>query len=303
MKNAPRSAVKKSESADVEAIEQSLLAASGTESFDVPPPAGTPEFTLWPEAAPGGGTYRKEPRLFLFRPEKKTSDAMILIFPGGCYEFLAIDHEGWKIAEYFNRQGMTAAVLQYRVPWRQGQPKHLAAWQDAQRAVRFVRSMAEAWGIHEEKIGVLGFSAGGHLAFMTSTTSQTASYAPLDGLDKLACHVNFAVAVYPAYILEAEAEGISPEKGLDSPMVKDFAFDAQTPPMCLIHGDADPYYSPLGAVAVYQKLRAMNVPAELHIFAKAPHGFGSNPTLEAGNRHLGDWLNRAYEAIRIFGFE
>jgi dipeptidyl aminopeptidase/acylaminoacyl peptidase len=85
-------------------------------------------------------------------------------------------------------------------------------------------------------------------------------------------------------------------------MVKDFAFDAKTPPMCLIHGDQD-QYSAMGSVAVYHKLRTMSIPAELHIFAKTGHGFGANPTLDPKNQHVGDWLNRVYEAIKVFGFQ
>jgi acetyl esterase/lipase len=261
------------------------------------------EVKLWPGVAPGETTDNDGPRLFLFQPEKKTSDVFVLIAPGGCYEFLAIDHEGWRIAEYFNRQGMTAGVLKYRVPKRKGQPKHLAAWQDAQRAVRVVRSNSALWGINAEKIGILGFSAGGHLALMTSTTSQTPAYPPVDDLDKIPCHVNFAVPVYPAYVLEAEAEGVSKTKVTESKMVSDFAFDSRTPPMCLVFGDADPYYSPLGAIAVYQKLRTRGIPAELHIFAKSGHGFGADDrTRDPNNKHLGDWLNRVYEALKALGF-
>lgn len=259
------------------------------------------ELRIWPDLAPGETTDKDGPRLFLFQPEQKTSDTMMLVFPGGAYMGLAIDHEGWKIAEFYNRKGMAAAVLKYRVPRRQGMPKHMAAWQDAQRAVRLVRSKATEWGINPEKIGVTGFSAGGHLTLMTATTSQTAAYPPLDDLDKVACHVNFAVPVYPAYVLQDGADGGNKEKGNDSPMVADFAFDAKTPPMCLIHGDQDAY-SPMGSVAVYRKLRVMGIPAEIHVFAKAGHGYGAKPTLDPNNRHLGDWLNRAYEAIKVFGF-
>lgn len=259
------------------------------------------EMKIWPEFAPGETSDKDGPRFFLFQPEKKTSDSFILIFPGGAYQQLALDHEGWKIAEYFNSKGMTAGVLKYRIPRRAGMPKHMAAWQDAQRAVRLVRSKAADWGINAEKIGALGFSAGGHLTLMVSTTSQTAAYTPIDDLDKVACHVNFAVPVYPAYVLEDGADGPNKAKGNDSQLVKDFAFDAKTPPMCLIHGDQDEF-SAMGSVAIYQKLRTIGIPAELHIFAKIGHGFGAWPTLEANNHHVGDWLNRAYESMSILGF-
>ena len=259
------------------------------------------EIRIWPELAPGETSDEKGRRLHLFQPEKKTSDAIVLIFPGGGYHGLAIGHEGWQIAEFFNNRGMTAAVLQYRVPRREGLPKHMAAWQDAQRAVRLVRSKAQEWAVDPGKIGVLGFSAGGHLTLMTATTSQTASYEPIDALDESACHVNFAIPVYPAYVLEAGRNGPTEGKGDQQTLAGEFAFDSKTPPMCLIHGNQD-RYSAMGSVAVYHKLRTLGIPAELHVFAKTGHGFGAGPTLNPNNQHSGDWLNRAYEAIKAFGF-
>jgi acetyl esterase/lipase len=210
---------------------------------------------------------------------------------------LAYGHEGDKIAKYFTGKGVTVVVLKYRVPRREGIPKHMAAWQDAQRCVRVVRSRAQEWGINPDKIGIMGFSAGGHLTLMTATTSQTNSYKPIDDIDKLPCNVNFAAPVYPAYVLEDGADGPNAGKGNDSAMVGDFAFDEKTPPMCLIHGDED-VYSPMGSVAVYSKLRTMNIPAEMHIYAKIAHGFGGNPT----DDHVGDWLNRVYAWMVASGF-
>ena len=265
-----------------------------------------PHFKIWPGTAPGEDAANPvkgvvDPEVFLFQPAEKKSDACMIICPGGAYMGLAIDHEGWKIAQFYNSKGMTAVVLKYRVPRRAGVPKHQAAWQDEQRAVRFVRAHAQEWGFNPEKIGITGFSAGGHLTLMAATTSQTPAYEPVDELDKVPCHVNFAVPVYPAYVLEDGADGGNSGRGNNSQLVKDFAFDAKTPPMCFIHGDADGY-SPMGSVAVYHKLRTMNIPAEIHVYAKVNHGFGANPTLDPNNHHVGDWLNRAYEAIKAFGF-
>ena len=256
------------------------------------------EYRLWTEFAPDEKDDKKAPRLYLFEPEKQTSDSFVLVCPGGGYNGLAINHEGWEVAQYFNSKGIRAAVLKYRVPRPKGKPKHMAAWQDAQRAVRIIRSNAEEWRINPEKIGILGFSAGGHLSLMLATTSQTPAYEPMDELDKLPCHVNFAIPVYPAYVLENIRDT---EKGSKPKLVKDFKFDKKTPPMCFIHGDEDGH-SPMGSVAIYHKLRTMKIPAELHIFAKVHHGFGTKPTQDTKNKHVGDWLNRSYEAIKIFGF-
>ncbi|MDO4569977.1 MAG: alpha/beta hydrolase [Planctomycetia bacterium] len=254
-------------------------------------------FNVWSGLAPGESADAVAPTLELWLPAEKTSDTCMVVFPGGGYQMLAYDHEGDKIARFWNSKGIVTVVLKYRVPRRPGVPKHLAAWQDAQRTIRFVRAHAEEWGINPEKIGVMGFSAGGHLTLMTSTTSQTAAYEPTDELDKLPCHVNFAIPVYPAYVLEDGANGRNAGKGNNSTMVNDFAFDAKTPPMCLIHGDSDAY-SPMNSVAVYHKLRTMDIPAELHIYATIPHGFGGNPT----DNHVGDWLNRVYEWMKVIGY-
>ncbi|MDO4574593.1 MAG: alpha/beta hydrolase [Planctomycetia bacterium] len=254
-------------------------------------------FNVWNGVAPGNEEGKPAPTLELWKPAEKTSDSCMIVCPGGAYMGLAYNHEGEKIAKFFNGKGVTCVVLKYRVPRREGIPKHMAAWQDAQRCVKFVRSHAQEWGIDPEKIGIMGFSAGGHLTLMTATTSQTPAYEWKDELDKVPCHVNFAAPVYPAYVLEDGSNGPNTGKGNDSVMVKDFAFDAKTPPMCLTHGDADGY-SPMGSVAVYHKLRTMNIPAELHIYAQVNHGFGGNPT---GN-HVGDWLNRVYAWMQVLGY-
>ena len=201
------------------------------------------------------------------------------------------------VAKYFNSRGITAVVLQYRVPRREGLPKHTAAWQDAQRCVRVCRLYAEDWGIDPNKIGVLGFSAGGHLALMLATSSRTNSYEPIDPVDELPCNVNFAAPVYPAYVLDDGVDGPNVNGGIGAKMVGDFAFDGNTPPMCMIHGDADEV-SAMGSVAVYAKLREMNIPAELHIYANLGHGFVGNLT----DGHAGDWLNRVYEWMKAGGF-
>ena len=266
-----------------------FCASAGAQDFET--------FDLWPGVAPGEKADAQKPVYEYWKPAEKTTDACMIVCPGGAYMGLAYAHEGDKIARYFTSKGVTTVVLRYRVPRREGIPKHMAAWQDAQRCVRVVRSRAKEWGINPDKIGIMGFSAGGHLTLMTATTSLTNSYEPVDDIAKLSASVNFAAPVYPAYVLEDGADGENTGKGNDSVMVKDFAFDANTPPMCLIHGDADGY-SPMGSVAVYSKLRKMNIPGELHIYAKVAHGFGGNPT----DNHVGDWLNRVYYWMQKMGY-
>ena len=231
-------------------VAAAFLCGAGASAFD--------EFNVWPGLAPGEKEDATKPTYEYWKPEKKTSDSLMIVCPGGAYNGLAYGHEGGVIAQYFNSKGITAVVLKYRVPRREGLPKHMAAWQDAQRCVRVCRSRAKEWGIDPNKIGILGFSAGGHLTLMIATTSQTNAYDPIDEIDKLPCNVNYAV---------------------------------------LIHGDSD-RVSPMGSVAVYSKLRKMNIPAEMHIYAKIEHGFGGNPK----DDHVGDWLNRVYAWMGVVGF-
>ena len=270
-------------------VAAAFLCGAGASAFD--------EFNVWPGLAPGEKEDATKPTYEYWKPEKKTSDSLMIVCPGGAYNGLAYGHEGGVIAQYFNSKGITAVVLKYRVPRREGLPKHMAAWQDAQRCVRVCRSRAKEWGIDPNKIGILGFSAGGHLTLMIATTSQTNAYEPIDELDAFSASVAFAVPIYPAYVLEDGADGPNEDKGNDSAMVGDFAFDEKTPPMCLIHGDSD-RVSPMGSVAVYSKLRKMNIPAEMHIYAKIEHGFGGNPK----DDHVGDWLNRVYAWMGVVGF-
>ena len=253
-------------------------------------------FDLWPGAAPGEPEDAEKPTCRYLKPDVQTSDACVVVCPGGAYRNLDKKEGDW-VAQFFASNGIPAVVLRYRVPRREGQPKHLAPQQDAQRCVRFVRAHAGEWGIDPEKIGILGFSAGGHLTLMTATSSLTDSYEPVDEIDKLSASVAFAVPIYPAYVLEDGADGPNSGKGNDSAMVDDFAFDEKTPPMCLFHGDAD-VYSPMGSVAIYAKLRTMDIPAELHIFAGINHGFVGH----ASGDHIGSWPERTLAWLQKLGF-
>ena len=164
-----------------------------------------------------------------------------------------------------------------------------------ERLDSFVSGRAE--DVHPEKIGCLGFSAGGHLTLMTAAASQTPAYLAIDELDKIPCHVNFAVPVYPAYVLAECADRPYSGTGENLKLVPELQFDSQTPPMCLIHGDADscPAYA---SIAVYHKLRTMNIPAEIHIYAKVGHGFGA----ARGGDHFKAWLDRVHDWMKLMRF-
>ncbi len=255
-------------------------------------------FPIWPEGKiPDLQEHQTIPTLEICRPNEKKSDACVLILPGGAYRKCCDQHEGSQIANFFNEKGVTAAILRYRVSRPENAPKHRSAWQDAQRAVRFLRANALELGFHPEKIGCLGFSAGGHLTLMTAAASQTPAYLAIDELDKIPCHVNFAVPVYPAYLLAECADRPYSGTGENLKLVPELQFDSQTPPMCLIHGDADscPAYA---SIAVYHKLRTMNIPAEIHIYAKVGHGFGA----ARGGDHFKAWLDRVHDWMKLMRF-
>jgi acetyl esterase/lipase len=213
-------------------------------------------------------TNVSKPSLAIYRPapELDTGTAM-LIFPGGGYWNLYWEVEGEEVAAWLKSQGITAMILKYRVPRRPGEPEREPArrpLQDAQRAISLVRSKSKEWGIHPDRIGVVGFSAGGHLAISTATNFDQRAYPASDEIDKVSCRPDFAVAVYSGYLKAAEKDELAP--GIRIPQ--------GTPPVFLAHGGDDIISRPEHSVVMYLALRRANIPSELHIYDSATHGFG-----------------------------
>ena len=239
------------------------------------------EVPLWPEGKiPSRQEKQCTPFLVWHTPKQLKSTAILISVSGGSYMGNGIT--GFEVApirDYFLARGVTVVTMKYRVPRPNGLPKHVTAWQDAQRTVRLVRAEAAKRGLDPENIGFTGCSAGGHLTLMVATSSLTPAYEPIDDVDKLPCHVNWAVPVYPAYALADGLDQNNTKKGndLSDALAPEFKFDAKTPPMCLMHGDADGW-SPMNSVRVYHKLRTMGIPAELHVMALEPHCFMNEPT-------------------------
>ncbi len=207
-----------------------------------------------------------KPTITLYRPapEKDTRTA-VLICPGGGYWDLYWQLEGEEVAVWLNSIGATGIVLKYRVPRRPDEPENEPArrpLQDAQRAVSLVRHRAGEWGLH--RIGIVGFSAGGHLAIATATSFEHRTYESRDEVDAVSCRPDFAIAVYPGYLKAKDANALAP--GLRIP--------PGTPPVFLAHGGADLISPPEHSVLLYLALRRAGVPAELHIYAGAAHDFG-----------------------------
>jgi acetyl esterase/lipase len=228
-----------------------------------------------------------KPTLTIYRPakEKDTGTAM-LICPGGGYWNLYWELEGEEVATWLNSLGVTGIVLKYRVPRRpdevRGEPARRPL-QDSQRAVSLVRSKAKEWGIAPDRIGIVGFSAGGHLAIATATSFDKRMYEPIDDVDKVSCRPDFAVPVYSGYLKAKDRDGIA--AGLRIP--------AETPPVFLAHGGADIESDPEHSVAMYVALKRAGVSAELHIYAGAAHDFGvrkSDQPCTTWTQSCADWM-------------
>lgn len=214
-------------------------------------------------------TNVSKPTLSIYRPAKdKDTGAAVLICPGGGYWNLYWELEGEEVASWLNSRGLTGIILKYRVPRRPDEPKSEPArrpLQDAQRAVSLVRSKAKEWRIDPKRIGMVGFSAGGHLALATATSFDKRTYEPIDDIDKVSCRPDFAIAVYSGYLKAKDKEELAP--GLSIP--------AGTPPIFLAHGGADIISPPEHSALMYLALKRAGIPAELHIYAGAAHDFAA----------------------------
>ena len=213
-----------------------------------------------------------KPTLTIYPPAKETgTGTAVVICPGGGYWDLYWQLEGEEVAAWLNSIGVTGIILKYRVPRRPDEPKGEPArrpLQDAQRAVSLVRSKASEWRLHPQRIGIVGFSAGGHLAIATATSFEKRTYEPHDGVDDISCRPDFAIAVYPGYLKPKDKDELAP--GLRVP--------PGAPPVFLAHGGEDIISPPEHSVLMYLALRRAGIPAELHIYATAAHDFGVRPS-------------------------
>jgi acetyl esterase/lipase len=233
-----------------------------------------------------------KPTLTIYRPAKeKDTGTAVLICPGGGYWNLYWQLEGEEVAAWLNSIGVTGIILKYRVPRRPDEPKGEPArrpLQDAQRAVSLVRSKASEWGIDPQRIGMVGFSAGGHLAIATATSFEQRTYEPIDNIDKISCRPDFAILVYPGYLKAKDKDELAP--GLRIP--------TGTPPIFLAHGGDDIISPPEHSVLMYLALRRAGVPAELHVYATAAHDFG----VRASDHPCSTWTEACARWLRHQGF-
>jgi acetyl esterase/lipase len=208
------------------------------------------------------------PTLTIFSPKGKNTGAAVVVFPGGGYNILAMDLEGTEVCDWLTARGITCVILKYRVPGTGPYPKSAAALQDAQRAVGMVREHAAEWKIDPKRVGVLGFSAGAHLAAAVSTHYEQRLYPRVDAADDLSSRPDFAVVVYPGY-LALEDKGFA--FSTDIPVTK------ETPPTFLVQAEDDTVHVE-NSMQYFMALKNAGVPVEMHLFAKGGHGYGLRKT-------------------------
>jgi acetyl esterase/lipase len=277
------------------------------------PPADKPTLTLWPSGAPGPqtatgpehDTTRPTDNLIAGRPLMRIGEvadptitlysapadhhtgAAVVVFPGGGYQILAIDLEGTEVCDWLNSIGVDCVLLKYRVPGTGPYPNSAAALQDAQRAVGMVREHAPEWKIDPSHVGVLGFSAGGHLAAALSTHYDQRLYPLMDAADQQSCKPDFAIVIYPGYLALSEKNF---EVNPDIPVT------ASVPPTFLVQAEDDPVHVE-NAIEYFMQLKKAGVPAELHVFSKGGHGYGLRPT----NLPITHWPELATSWLHTIG--
>jgi acetyl esterase/lipase len=265
----------------------------------------TGEVTIWDTADIVRIRNVQKPDIAVFLPSKKNATGeAVVICPGGGYGILAYDWEGSDIARWLNSEGIAAFVLKYRLPGSKSNiVPHLSPLMDAQRAMRLVRSRAEEWNVDPSKVGIMGFSAGGHLASTLSTHFDNGDPDNSDPVERQGCRPDFSVLVYPVISFTEDFQHSGSRINLlgedaDESLVRYYSNELQvtetTPPAMLIHADDDTGVPVENSLAYYEALRAHEVSAEIHIYPYGGHGF----SLAIGQGHLSTWPDRVIDWIR-----
>jgi len=283
------------------------------------PSAGHTQIPLWPRRALGaqavtkpessatvmeaGGRPRlvggrpwvyvanvSQPTMTVYSPAGRNTGAAVVVFPGGGYNVLAIDLEGTEACDWLTSKGITCVLLKYRVPCATSGPYRncLAALQDAQRAIGLLRSRAAQWHIDPRRIGVLGFSAGGHMVATTSTHFDKRLYPAVDAADSVSCRPDFAIALYPGHLAI---------RGRLFTMNPDVRVTSRTPPTLLIQAEDDPVDPVENSLLYHAALRKAGVPTEMHLYAKGGHAFGLRRTTSP----ITEWPQLAEQWLAAIG--
>ena len=257
---------------------------------------------LWPGGAPGaqGKAEADIPAVSVYLPAANPTHTVIVVAPGGGYQHLALDHEGLQVAQWLNAHGVAAVVLRYRLGPTYHHPIELG---DAQRAIRFARAHAPAWGVQPDHVGMWGFSAGGHLTATAGTHYDGGNPSAEDHMERVSSKPDFLILAYPVISFDPAIQhagsrkyllGDSPDPSLVTSLSNEQQVNAQTPPTFLFHTSDDPVVPVANSIVFYQALVKNKVPAELHIFRHGPHGVGlaqANPELSGWPDLLYHWLH------------
>jgi len=284
-------------------ISHSLAQAGGWQ-----PSAGHVQVPIWPGAIPNAIPHPKpesvgppegrewwprandvsQPTMTVYQPKSPNTGVAIVVFPGGGYQFLAMDLEGTEICDWLTSRGITCVLLKYRVPgsgpwWdeannRRVYPKVQTALQDAQRTLGLVRQQAAKWHVDPHKVGVIGFSAGGHLVAAISTHFAQRTYAPIDAADHLSCRPDFAIAIYPGHLWAHEDEDHDTRDTTNIGLRPDITVSSDSPPTFLLQAEDDHVDSVQQSLAYYTALQKAGVPTEMHLYAQGGHAFGVRPS-------------------------
>lgn len=269
-------------------------------------PTTRPTELLWPQGTPGavGNADADKPTLTVYLPPvEKANGTAVVICPGGGYGHLAVDHEGREIAEWLNAMGVAGFILRYRIAPRYHHPAPL---QDAQRAMRMVRARAKEWKIDPARIGIIGFSAGGHLASTAGTHFDDGKPSANDPVERVSCRPDFLILCYPVISLGEHRHdgsrrnllGENPEPALVESLSNEKQVTSKTPPTFLFHTTDDPVVPVENSVLFYLALRKAGVPAEMHLYAHGRHGVG----LARQDQVLRSWPGRCEDWMRGHGW-
>ncbi|MFV0444705.1 MAG: alpha/beta hydrolase [Planctomycetaceae bacterium] len=277
-------------------------------------PAREPDrvIELWPELAPGETTRevgaalpRREkedppatriggitqPRVMWYRPAGDAPPTgVVLILPGGGYNYVVADKEGSEVAEWLNSLGIAAGVVHYRTKRKEPgeQPLWVRPVQDGQRAIRLVRQHAAEWGVPADRVAVMGFSAGGNAAGLLATRFNNPAYEPLDGADEFSCRPDLCLLMYPWRLADESTGELNPE----------VTVTAETPQTFLVHAQDDSV-TVFSSVAFFTALKRHKVPGELHVYARGGHGYGIRPVEDS---EVDTWPARAEDWLRLQGW-
>jgi acetyl esterase/lipase len=285
-----------------------LLAHSLAQAGGWQPSPGHVQTPIWPGAVPdaipnpkpesAGASEGSEqwpradnvsrPTMTTYAARGRNTGVAVVVFPGGGYQMLAMDLEGTEICDWLTSRGITCVLLKYRVPgsgpwWdekndRRVYPKVQTALQDAQRTLGLVRQHAAQWHVDPNKVGVIGFSAGGHLVAAVSTHFAQRTYTPVDAADKLSCRPDFAIALYPGHLWAHEDEDRATRDQSDLSLRPDITVRTDSPPTFLLQAEDDPVDTVEESLAYYVALQKAGVPTEMHLYAQGGHAFGVRPS-------------------------